>query len=203
MDVLILEDHPLVLHGLESILQSSFPDVRLRAVSDLGEAMTDIQYTTYDLAIVDLCIRGKRSFDFLQSACTEQKGAKHLVFTSSIRRDYYEKALNCGADGYLVKECTPDDLVYAVKTVMKGRRYIDPIFMEVDAKRSASSGLDRLTARETEILRMVGKGLSNRQIAEQTYITVNTVKKHITNILNKMEFNDRKQAILFCQNHYV
>ncbi len=203
MNIYVLEDHPLVLHGLESIIGSAFPEVKLKSESDLHDAMDGIGYNAYDLAIVDLCIKGKRSFDFLEKSTETNQHAKHLVFTSSIRKDYYDKALACGVDGYLVKECTPDDLVYAIKTVLKGRKFIDPIFHEIQQQHQAQSPTVQLTDREKEILKMIGQGLTNRQIAELTYITVNTVKKHITNILNKMEFKNRKQAILYCQHHYI
>jgi len=203
MKIFILEDHPLVTYGLESILRQSIPDVKFVTEDSLENAISKVGFESYDLAIVDICIRGKKSFEFLEKSTQNNKKSKHLVFTSSIRKDYFEKVFQFNIDGYLVKECMPDDLVYAVKTVMNGKTFIDPIFYDLDKERKESSKIDILTNREKEILKLIGKGFTNQQIANEKFITVNTVKKHITNILSKTEFEDRKQAMLYCQKNYV
>lgn len=206
MNVFILEDHPLVMNSLESLLINSFEDVNVTGIGDLCEAIKridDIKYTNYDLVIVDLTIKGKKSFGFLQKSINRNKKTKHLIFTSSIRKDYYEEAFSYDINGYIVKESMPEDVIYAIRSVMKGNIFIDPIFNEIEANRKKESKTENLTDREKELLRLIGKGYSNKQIADELFISVNTVKKHVTNILAKMDFEERTQAVLYCQQNYV
>ncbi|MCH4890310.1 response regulator transcription factor [Acidaminobacter sp. JC074] len=203
MKCLIVEDHPLVAEGVKMILQTAFEAHNVVSVNSLREAELESQLNHYDLAIVDLCLKGKRSFSFIGKVIDERSVDKVLVFTSSIRQDYFERVMALNVDGYLVKECIPEDLVYAIKTIKSGRQYIDPIFYNIQKTKQMTQTSDRLTEREKEILRLVGEGLSNKAISEKTFISVNTVKKHITNIFMKMEFSNRNQAILYCQSNYV
>lgn len=203
MKILILEDHPLVAKGVRSVLEEVFSEAKIDIECNLNDVISEIEFKTYDLVLVDLCIKGETSFDFLEKSIRYNKDSKHLILTSSIRKDYFEKAFSYDIDGYLVKECMPEDLIYAVKSVLNNRKFIDPVFYEIDMKRKKKSKVILLSPREKEILRMLGRGKSNKQIAIEAFITVNTVKKHITNIFNKMEFNNRNEAIMFCQSHYV
>ncbi len=92
MRVYILEDHPMVLQGLRTVLENAFDDVTIVEERVLENATKNIGFEQYDLAIVDLNISGKRTFDFLKQVSSTNKDSKHLVFTSSVRQDYFEKA---------------------------------------------------------------------------------------------------------------
>lgn len=206
MDVFILEDHPLVMNSLKSLIIGSFENVNVTGSSDLNDALKLIDcfnYCNKDLIIVDLTIRGEKSFDFLQKSIKRNKNAKHLIFTSSIRKDYYEKAFSYNIDGYVLKESMPEDVIYAIRCIMRGDIFIDPIFNKIEANRRKESKTENLTDREKELLRLIGKGYSNKEIGDELFITTNTVKKHVTNILAKMELEDRTQAVLYCQQNYV
>jgi two-component system nitrate/nitrite response regulator NarL len=100
-------------------------------------------------------------------------------------------------EGYVLKEALPEELLNAIRLVSKGRRYYDPEILDSIMSHRESDPLERLTARELEILASLAEGLSNKAIAERHYISENTVKKHIVNILDKMEFQDRTQAALY------
>lgn len=197
----ILEDHPMIVEGIQSVVSSVYPEVKFVAESNLENAMSNLNWVNYDLAIVDLNISGKRSFGFLEEATKRHKQSKHLIFTSSIRKDYFEQAFAFPIDGYLVKESMPEDLIYAIGTVLKGRKFIDPIFLDI--QQSKEQKIEKLTEREREVLRLIGKGDSNQDIADNMYISVNTVKKYVASIMQKMEFNNRTEAALFCQQNYV
>lgn len=197
----ILEDHPMVIEGIQSVVSSVYPDVKFISESNLENAIKTLDWISYDLAIVDLNISGKRSFEFLDKATKKHKNSKHLIFTSSIRKDYFEQAFKFKIDGYLVKESMPEDLIYAIGTVLKGRKFIDPIF--IDIQQTKERKIEKLTEREREVLRLVGKGDSNQEIADIMFISVNTVKKYVASIMQKMDFNNRTEAALFCQQNYV
>ena len=203
MKCLIVEDHPLVTSGIKMILQLEFNATNIDEVCSLDEAESISQMNHYDLAVVDLCLKGKRSFNFISKIKQEKLVERVLVFTSSIRQDYFERVMSLNVDGYLVKECIPEDLVYAIKTITSGRQFIDPLFYNLQNNNKGVNAVELLTNREKEVLRFIGSGLSNKEIASKAFISVNTVKKHITNIFMKMEFVNRNQAILFCQSNYV
>ncbi len=200
MNIYILEDHPLMIEALQSIIDSAFEAVNITTESNLDNAIKSIGFINYDLAIVDLNISGQKSFEFIEQTKKDNRNAKILVFTSSIRKDYFERVTNLQVDGYLVKECMPEDLIYAIKTVLKDRKYIDPIFFE---EQNQSNTIDELSLRERQVLKLIGKGLTNNEIADELYISISTVKKHASSAMAKMNFANRTVAALYCQTHYV
>lgn len=202
MRVHILDDHPMMISGLELILRSAYSEINIITESDLSIAIDHLPFAKYDLSIIDINISGKRSFDYIKKAIDQHPKSKHLIFTSSIRQDYYEKIMKLNVDGYLVKECMPEDLIYAIKTVMKGRRFVDPIFYDCQDKK-CEKNIDDLTSREREVLKLIGQGLTNQNIAQALFISVSTVKKHASSAMSKMEFDNRTEAALYCQSHYV
>ena len=133
MKCLIVEDHPLVTSGIKMILQLEFNATNIDEVCSLDEAESISQMNHYDLAVVDLCLKGKRSFNFISKIKQEKLVERVLVFTSSIRQDYFERVMSLNVDGYLVKECIPEDLVYAIKTITSGRQFIDPLFYNLQS----------------------------------------------------------------------
>jgi len=202
IDIFILEDHPLVVYSLKSLITNNFEDVNITDVSDLKEAYDHLNYN-YDLLILDLNIKGEKSFDFLKESTRRNKNSKHVIFTSSARKDYHEQAFSYGVNGYILKESMPEDIIYALKSVMKGHTFIDPIFNDIQITRKKQSKTNNLTDREKELLRLVGEGMSNKEIADKLFITVNTVKKHVTKILEKTDLEDRTKVVMYCQNNYV
>ncbi|PIE76975.1 MAG: DNA-binding response regulator [Clostridiales bacterium] len=200
MRIYVLEDHPLMIKALQSIIESAFEGATIITENSLGNAISNIGYVDYDLAIVDLNLSGEKSFDFIERAKKAHVNAKFLVFTSSIRKDFFERANALQVDGYLVKECMPEDLIYAIKTVLKNRKYIDPIFYE---EQEDIANVEELSSREREVLKLIGKGLTNSEIANELYISVSTVKKHASSAMAKMNFANRTVAALYCQTHYV
>lgn len=201
MNFYIVEDHPMVVYGLSTVIESHFPGALIDVESNLDTAMSGLDYKNYDFAIIDLNISGKKTFDYIKRATETNKSSKHMVFTSSIRKDYFDQVFEYDVDGYLIKECAVEDLVYAINSILKGRRFVDPIFSDIQRNTSFKSEI--LTQREKEVLKLMGGGLSNQDIANTLYISVNTVKKYVTSLMSKMEFSNRTEAALFCQTNYV
>lgn len=201
MIVYILEDHPMVSHGIKILLESDSKDYSFATCDSLNEAMDTLDNLEYDLAIVDLNLKGQRTFQWLEKAVQLYPHRKHLVFTSSVRRDYFEKAFHLGANGYLVKESQPEDLIYAVKTVMQDRVFKDPIFSEIPSHSKPKT--DILTEREKQVLRLLANGKTNQEIADTLFVSIYTIKKYVTSTLAKMEFANRTEAAIYAQTHYI
>jgi len=122
------------------------------------------------------------------------------VLTSSVNEYDFKKADDAGAYGYVLKEALPEELLYAISLVNKGRKYYDPgIIGKMMSPSSQDDWLDELTPREKDVLLALGQGMCNKEIAKKLYITEYTVKKHVSQILAKLDMTDRTQAALYAQ----
>jgi len=201
MNVLIVDDHPLVCDGIRTILTGEPNIEKVMPANDIKTALDLMSGHKFDLALVDMRLKNETGIDFIERAKSVHPGCKFVVLSSSSLTGDCAKAINAGVDGYILKDAFPEDILYAIRTVLKGRKYFDPVFME---KRNdpghdgAPENLDgTLSPRETEVLSCLGEGLSNKKIADKLFISENTVKKHVSQILAKMNFKDRTQAALY------
>lgn len=200
MKVVIVDDHPLVRQGLSSVLAME-RDIELIGESDhIREALEMIDQNDPDLALIDLRLGRECGLEIIRAAKKENVSTKFIVLTSSASIEDFMMAEEYGAEGYVLKEALPEELLYAIRLVSRGRKYYDPELLEYKLKKDENSCSEQLTEREREVLRELGNGLNNRQIAEKLFITENTVKKHVGQILSKLNLNDRTQAALYANN---
>ena len=201
MNLLIVDDHPLVCSGIRNILISEKDIDNVLQANDVKIALKLISENNIDLSLVDMRLRNESGIDFVVAAKKCRPDCKFVILSSSSTSGDFNKALQAGVDGYILKDAFPDDIIYAVKTVLRGRKYFDPVFVENKSPGPQSHKQeyadDALSPREAEILDYLGKGLSNKSIADRLYISENTVKKHVSNILAKLKFDDRTQAALY------
>jgi two-component system nitrate/nitrite response regulator NarL len=196
MKVLLIDDHPLVRKGLASVLSLEKDIEIVGEAGNMKDALRAIATHNPDLALVDLRLGNDYGLDIIEKC--KNTSCKFIVLTSSSSDNYFKRAEEVGALGYVLKEALPEELLFAVRLVYKGRKYYDPGLMELLMKTSSENDLaDDLTPREKEVLIALGQGLSNRDIAEKLYITEYTVKKHVSQILSKLELADRTQAALY------
>jgi len=197
MKILIVDDHPLVRKGVVSILSFEENFDEILEASNMEEAMDIILKEEPELAIVDLNLGNKDGLEIISNSRKEGVNTKFVVLTSSVKKDDFTRAMDIGVNGYILKEAFVEDILYAIRIVLRGKQFIDSeviryqssINREVDV-------LEDLTPRESDVLMELGKGLSNYEIAKELYISENTVKKHVSNILSKLELNHRTQAAL-------
>ncbi|MGH9274444.1 MAG: LuxR C-terminal-related transcriptional regulator, partial [Acidimicrobiales bacterium] len=131
---------------------------------------------------------------------------KVIVLTSFGADDQALAAVRAGASGWLGKDVPPAELESAIRTVARGGSVLDPavaarVLAEVTNPSGADPGLDQLTAREREVLALLGQGLSNRDLAAALFVAEKTVKTHVSSILSKLHLTDRTQAALFAVHH--
>lgn len=197
MKLLIVDDHPLVRKGIASTL--SF-DENIREIlesSNIKDAMEIIKKENIALAIIDLNLGNQDGLEIVSISKNLGYTTKFIVLTSSIRREDYIRAKEINVDGYILKEAFAEDILYAIHLVLRGKKYIDPEVIRYESQRTPlEKQLNELTPRERDILIELGEGLSNNEIARKLFISENTVKKHVSNILFKLELNHRTQAAL-------
>jgi two-component system NarL family response regulator len=205
--VLIVDDHALFRRGLEMVLEQE-PDIEVVGeASDGAEALTKAVDSTPDIVLLDVRMPKRGGID----ACTAIKDAvpstKIIMLTiSDEEADLYD-AIKAGAMGYLLKEISIEEVASAIRAVNGGQSLISPSMASKLLTEFASMikrgderqqvPAPRLTDREMEVLRLVAKGMNNRDIAKELYISENTVKNHIRNILEKLQLHSRMEAVVY------
>ncbi|MEA2717576.1 MAG: hypothetical protein QOI99_1893 [Actinomycetota bacterium] len=213
--VLVVDDHPIVRQGLRSYL-SSRPGIDV--VGDAGDGEAAIDLVTElrpDVVLMDLAMPGMGGLAAIRAVTELGLGTRILVLTSFSSQDQVIPAIQAGAAGYLLKDAAPEEVDRAVRAVHQGEGRLDPsvaalVMAQVardgpQADRGSDGtggdGVDRLTPRETEVLRLLGEGLSNRALAERLFVSEKTVKTHVSSILAKLGLSDRTQAALYAVHH--
>ncbi|WP_438315331.1 response regulator [Sporosarcina sp. FA9] len=201
MKVVIVDDHPLVRKGLKSLLTLDGSMEVLGEATNSREALHLFSSVKPDLAIVDLRLGLESGLDLIEEALGQGIECKFVVFTSSSNEENFRRAKEIGVAGYILKEAFPDELLNALRMIGRGRKYYDPGVLDMIMKSSTFYGnhdyKEQLTPREKEVLIEMGKGFSNKEISKSLFITEYTVKKHVSQVLAKLNLADRTRAALY------
>lgn len=194
--VLVVDDHPVVRHGIVSILRWE-PDIELVGEAADGlEAVRLILEQRPDVVLLDLRLPGLPGVDVMRQVRAQLPGVRFLVLTTYDTDKYIGTALTAGAQGYLLKDATPDELARAVRSLMEGGAALEPAVAARLLERMAEpANVDELSARELEVLRLLVAGASNKMLAAQLNLSENTVKSHISHIFGKLQVQSRAEAV--------
>lgn len=205
--VLVADDHRLVRSGVRTLLDAE-PDITVVAEArDGAEAVESAAGTNPDVVLMDLSMPGVDGVEGTRRVLDRCPGAKVLVLTSFSDRERVREVLSAGAIGYVLKDSEPADLVAAVRQAAAGQVPIDPrvaaaLLPGGDAARTGRTGRGAgLSARETEVLRLVAQGLANKQVARALGITERTVKAHLGRVYREIGVLDRTSAALWARDH--
>jgi DNA-binding NarL/FixJ family response regulator len=202
--VLLVDDDDLMRAGLKSVLSS---DETIEVVGEAGDgrvALSQIRDLRPDLVLMDIRMPELDGISATREVLAAEPNVKVVVLTTFEQDDYIFEALSAGASGFLLKRTKPEELIAAIHTVAAGdsllspsvtRRVIDRMATQPSPVAS-SRRLDDLTPREREVLELLARGLSNREIAEALFIEESTVKTHVKRILMKLGLRDRVQAVI-------
>jgi DNA-binding NarL/FixJ family response regulator len=205
--VLIVDDHALFRRGLQMVLrQESDIDV-VGEAADGHEAVDKAQELMPDVVLMDVRMPGQSGIKATEQIRDNLPHAKILMLTiSDEEADLYD-AIKAGASGYLLKEISIDEVADAVRSVWAGQSRISPSMasklltefaaMSRRAEERQQLPAPRLTDREMEVLKLVAQGMNNRDIAKELFISENTVKNHIRNILEKLHLHSRMEAVVY------
>jgi DNA-binding NarL/FixJ family response regulator len=191
--ILTVDDHPLLREGIAAVIEGQ-PDMTLVAEATNGrEAIESFRHHRPDVALMDLRMPDMNGIEAIRAIRTEFPAARIVVLTTYAGDVQALDALKAGASGYLLKSMLRKDLLDTIRTVHAGKRRIPPEIATQIAEHAAD---DALTEREVDVLRRVGSGNSNKQIAVQLAISEGTVKAHMKNILPKLGARDRTHAVM-------
>jgi DNA-binding NarL/FixJ family response regulator len=189
--ILIVDDHPVVLAGLTSMLSSQSDFEVVGSASGGEEALQILRMQTADILLIDLRMPGMSGIETLLAMKANNIHVRAIILTSFETDEDIYRSVQAGAQGYLLKGAPQADVVDAIHTVHAGRRYLPSDIAARLAERMMRSDL---TARELEVLHMLARGLTNKEIGNALQISGNTVRNHVNSIIEKLEVSDRTEA---------
>jgi two-component system, NarL family, response regulator len=189
--ILIVDDHPVVRAGLTSMLATQVQLEVIGTASSGDEAIEMLQQGNPDVILLDLRMPGMNGIDTLVAMKNLQSNVRVIILTSFETDEDIYRAVQAGARGYLLKDTSLREMVEAIRTAHAGKKYFPRSIASRLAERMMRTNL---TTREIEILKMLAKGPTNKQIGHALGISDHTVRNHVNNILEKLEVSDRTEA---------
>ncbi|ASS69335.1 response regulator transcription factor [Paenibacillus sp. RUD330] len=197
MRVLVVDPYQLVRRGLTSILSGEELIEVIGEASDRKEALAHIQNLQPDLCIMNNRINQQSGLDVISKLKQAGASCRFMYLTSSMRPAELQQALDLGIEGLVLKEALTEELIHSVRMIHRGRKYYDVELLESRLTDKPAENSHNLTPKELEVLQMLSEGLSNKEIASRLVVTEYTVKKHVSQVLSKLELTDRTKAALF------
>lgn len=200
--VMLVDDHEMVRLGLKSYLNLQ-PDVEVVAeASDGEEGLTKALEHRPDVVVMDLVMPKMTGVEATLALLKEWPKAQIVILTSYLDNEKIYPVLEAGARGYMLKTSSADEILAAIRKVARGELAIETeVEKKVEHHKRFPDLHDDLTAREREILTLLAKGYDNQRIADESFISLKTVKTHVSNILSKLAVSDRTQAVVYAFQH--
>ena len=205
---MIVDDHALFRRGLEMVLDSE-PDIELVGqASDGAEAVEKAAESLPDVVLMDIRMPRSSGIEACRAMKEAAPSAKIIILTISDEEEDLFEAIRAGASGYLLKDIPLDEVADAVRAVHGGQSLINPsmagklltefatLAKRDNEERAQEVPAPRLTEREMQVLKLVARGMNNRDIAKELFISENTVKNHVRNILEKLQIHSRMEAVM-------
>lgn len=197
--ILLADDHVLIRHGIKNIIKRDTSFIVAGEVSNGEELLEFLKKQEVELIILDISMPGLGGMEVVGLVKSKYPHIKILMLTMHNNKQYFYKAMSAGADGYLLKDDSDSELLVAIDKVLSGKSYISPYISEDFAddvismyRNEKKSPLQDLTKRENEILQLVVKGFTSKQIAKKLYLSQRTIDHHRSSLLRKFK---RKNSV--------
>ncbi|MCQ2010838.1 MAG: response regulator transcription factor [Sporolactobacillus sp.] len=205
INVVFVDDHEMVRIGVSAYL-SAQPDIQVVGEADNGrEAIDLVLKLKPDIILMDLVMEEMDGIEATKQIVEKWPEAKIIIVTSFLDDDKVYPAIEAGATSYLLKTSKASDIAKAIRSTYNGHSVLEPEVTEKvmsRMKKNQNKALhDDLTNREMEVLLLMASGKSNQEIADDLFIALKTVKVHVSNILSKLEVQDRTQAVIYAFQH--
>lgn len=201
--LILADDHAVFREGMKRMLEDSGFFTVVAQAGD-GKALVEKALSTpYDLILTDLSMPNMNGFEAIAEIRKQNPAAKLVVLSMHKDRDLFKKALQLGIDGYILKEDVFEQMIHCLKTVVSGEKSYSPrltnfITADYVLRETDELAYEILTKREQEVLRLLGKGQSNKEIADFLDLSVRTVETHRASIMRKMDFHNIQELVTYC-----
>jgi len=200
--VMLADDHILMREGIKKLLEFDGSIEVIEQASDGIECLEKLQKVNPDILLLDINMPRMNGIEVLEELKAKNKTLKVLILTVHSEVEYLVKAVDIGANGYILKDTGSAELKQAIESIINNDTYIQPSLIPALNSRLINRDVDKeklesLTKREVEILSQVASGMFNKEIAANLNISERTVKNHISNIFKKIDVSDRTQAAVF------
>ena len=203
--VLIVDDHPLVRRGLCQILQDAITLSRLDELSNGNDVLSKVDSENYDAVILDISLPGRDGLEVLKDLHHYHPDLPVLILSIQSESQYALRALKLGASGCLNKASAPEELVDAIRQVLKGGRYLSPkvsqLLLEDYQNIHSDEPHKHLSEREYQVMMMLASGLTSSEISDQLNLSVKTVSTYRTRLLQKMNLKNNAQITYYAVKH--
>ena len=204
MRILLVDDHQMVRLGLKSFFELQDDIEEVTEATNGREGVEKALESRPDVIMMDIVMPEMSGINATLSILKEWPEAKILILTSYLDNEKIYPVLDAGARGYMLKTSSADEILHAVRKVAKGEFAIETeVSKKVEYHRNHIELHEDLTARERDILGLLTKGYENQRIADELFISLKTVKTHVSNILSKLEVSDRTQAVVYAFQHHL
>jgi NarL family two-component system response regulator LiaR len=197
--VLLVDDHPVVRQGLRALLSTHDGIDVVGEADDGAAAVTAAERLSPDVVLMDVVMPGMDGVEALRRIGERRPQTRVVMLTSYADEQQAMEAVDAGASGFLLKDASPRDVAAAIRAAHRGEAVLHPSVaakLLAERRRPPAAHAD-LTARELEVLRLIARGLQNKQIAAQLHLSEKTVKTHVSAILRKLHVTDRTQAAMY------
>ena len=207
--VMLVDDHRMVREGLKIYLAT---ETDIEVVGEAGDGATAagmVGELKPEVILMDLMMPGVDGIEGTKRCLAASPGSRVIVLTSKPDDEQVLPAIRAGALSYLLKDVSAEELAAAIRTAVSGKPTLHPIaatrmMQELSGPPKSAAGFDEISPREMEVLKLIGKGLGNKEIGETLFIGERTVKTHVSHLLEKLGYQDRTQlAIYAVQNKLV
>jgi DNA-binding NarL/FixJ family response regulator len=208
--ILLVDDHEVVRMGLRTLL-ARYP--QFDVVGDAADAVEAIEKAAYcqpDIVVMDVRLPGMSGIEATEEIISKHPNVKIIMLTSYADDDLLFDAIAAGAVGYVLKQIGGEDLVRALETVSRGDSMLDPavtqrVFQRVreNARRAEDETFASLTDQELNILALITEGLTNKEIANEIFLSEKTVRNYVSSILNKLNLSSRAEAAAYAVRHHI
>ena len=202
MTITLVDNNPVFKVGLKKILTDAFESIDFQDFESLDDMIQADQQKHPNLLIITLhsafdsfMSLEKSSTNFLQSQDT-------LILSSTCDYMCFKKTMTLKANGYVRIDAAPNELIYAIKTIQKGMVFIDTAFDTSFVPTYTEKLIETLTPREQQVFKLIGEGMTNKEISQKLVISINTVKKHVNRIMSKLEIHDRIHLLMISKDFF-
>ena len=215
--ILIADDHPLLRQGIRNFLSLEPDFLVVGEAADGEDAVAQTKALQPDILLLDINMPKGNGIQVAQTLRESAPAVRILALTIHDDENYMMEMIRSGAAGYLLKDIDPSAMAQAIRRVAAGESYVEPsltkkLFRGITRQEENHPAVqqhargyeaDRLSAREIEVLQLIGRGMSNAEIAKALFLSEKTVKNHLTNIFRKIQVTDRTQAVLYAIKHKI